>query len=70
MIVKIQKPIFTTGVPCILIYDKKRTFHYQEPYDEKKHGPLFHGRLKVYVRAYLDKNNMLVIGKEVRGRSW
>lgn len=65
-IFKIQKSLNDNSM---LIYNKKRTFMGQIPYDQSL-DELFNGKLKVYVLGCVDANGKLAIDKKVSERSW
>jgi hypothetical protein len=67
MIVKIQKPIIGSDV---LIYNENRRVWYETPLTPELETLFPDGELKVYHRAYINKNSKLVIKKRVPDQDW
>ena len=65
-IFKIQKSL--TG-ETMLIYNKKRTYMCEIPYDHNLDS-LFNDKQKIYVLGFVDANNKLAIENKVSERSW
>jgi hypothetical protein len=68
MVVKIQYPLFTTGKPEVLIYDKRKTVVFLLPY-KGKWKELLGDKLKIYARAHMEKT-ILVIDEVIPDQSW
>lgn len=66
MIVKIQRPLMTTeGTPPALIYNRSRNIYTQVPFTSVE--VLFEpDELKIYVKAHLDKDGQLSLGRKLR----
>jgi hypothetical protein len=68
MIVKVQRPLFTTGVPEVLIYDRTRAIEITTPYSNAWES-WFGDEFKRYARAHY-KGSILVIDRIVADRAW
>jgi hypothetical protein len=68
MIIKVQKPLFTTGQPTVLIYNKDRSVMFQEPYTAEW-ADWFGTELKRYARAHIE-GTIVVIDRVVADRPW
>ena len=68
MIVKVQRPLFTTGEPQVLIYNRNRTIERLAPFTPAWRL-WFGNELKRYARAHFDKT-ILVIDGIVADRAW
>ena len=68
MIVKCQKPLFTTGCPTVLIYNKSRSIQQQTTYT-REWQEWFGRKLKRYAQAKIEGTE-LVIGEVVEDRNW
>ena len=65
MIVKIQRPLFTTEErPMALVYNRGRKFYAQMPFTPEIAGLFEDGSLKVYHHAK-EKRGKLLIGERV-----
>lgn len=68
MIVKLQRPLFSTVKnPPALAYDQTRAVHCELPMTEALRK-LFRNRAKIYCEAEVDAKGRLVIGKPVPDR--
>lgn len=68
MIVKVQKPLFTNGVPEVLIYNKSRTVLHMSRYT-KEWEKWFGNRLKRYANAHIE-DQIVIIDDIVADRNW
>jgi hypothetical protein len=69
MIVKVQRPLFTTEkIPKVLIYNRARTIEWFEPYTDYWKG-WFGKHLKRYAKAHIEKT-ILIIDEVVADQDW
>lgn len=69
-IFKLQRPIFTTGEPQVLVYNESRTWQAEIPWNNT-FAELFGDKLKVYVIALPDAvQGVLKISHVISDQTW
>lgn len=68
-IIKVQRPLFTTGEPHVLIYNEDHSIEVMFPWGNEWED-VFGVDVKIYCEAHLDKKGELHIGPRVFDRKW
>lgn len=72
-IIKVQLSQFSSdhgySDQTMLIYNKHKLIHYEASTTEEVRS-LMNGRAKAYFKYELDKENKIIIGKEVNKQNW